>query len=427
MGKMKKLVVLLTVMWAAIIVSAQEKIHWDYIDTVYVDGVARACVGDRNDGGQWGLADKNGNTVLQPKYLFLGDFRDGLAKVMNSYYYVGYININGDLVVPCKYMQGGASAGFSNGFDVVRGANGLFGFINRKGEEIVQTNYSYARYVDGKGYALIFDGEVFDKQGYPYPYDFDAKIGVIDTLGREIIGFNKYEYINYGIKPGTFIIKKGDFYGVIDYKENAIIPSVYDRIDNTAGYYRVVQGNKRGLYSTTGKISLPVQYDNVGGLFYKDKTVFCVSQSDKYYLIDEDGKILTTKKYESIGNYVNGVNWSNNFFGSWTMSLYNRAMCKYNGKFGWINIDGEEVIACQYDDVFRNDFYLSPQAGIIAVVKTVNGKYKCGVIDINGQTILPLIYDDLEVLKENIKVELNGRIFEVDKDGNKIKDLDTWR
>jgi hypothetical protein len=174
------------------------------------------------------------------------------------------------------------------------------------------------------------------------------------------------------------------------------------------------------MCDATGKIALPIQYDRMTLLFYKDKVTYCVSQSEKYYLIDESGKTLTTKKYEGIGDFATQLG-----MGQQSMAIYNRVMCKYNGKIRWINIDGEEVIACQYDAA-KSDFRNYVQDGIVAVAKKINDKYKWGVIDINGQTVLPLIYDRLDVLNQSIKVELNNRIFEIDKNGNKIKDLESW-
>jgi hypothetical protein len=419
---MRKFVIVFIAIWVTITVSAQEEIQWDYIDTTnYVDGVARACVGDPYGDGQWGLVDKNGNTVLNPKYGTMLDFKEGFA-LITYFRRVGYINTKGIEVVSAMYDVGAFNynTGFQNGFAVVS-LNDKFGFVNKNGKLAIPARYSYCWSFDKKGYAVVWTGTNFeDNSIYKGYMDYTGgKSGVIDTTGNTVLELGKYEIAAKGIE-GQFIIKDGNKRGVIDYTENTIIPSVYDKIEGFNKGYQVTQKEKYGMCDATGKIALPIQYDRMSLLFYKGKVIYCVSQSKRYCLIDESGKALTTKRYEAIGDFVTQLG-----MGQQSMAIYNRVMCKYNGKIGWMNIHGEEVIACQYDAA-KSDFRNYVQDGIVAVAKKVNDKYKWGVIDINGQIVLPLIYDRLEVFSETIKVELNNKIFVVDKNGNKIQDLESW-
>jgi len=226
-----------------------------------------------------------------------------------------------------------------------------------------------------------------------------------------------------------FIVKEktNKKYGVIDMNDNFIISYMYDRIESYRNYFIVVQNEKYGLYNPVGKLLIPPKYDHIQGLYYNGKMAFCVRQGKEDWLINENEKMLTTLKYEAIGDYIGKDRSTSNFCGANSIIKWNRAMVKHNDKWGWINIDGEEVIPCQYDDVFNYDFYMS-KTGIVAVKNNAN---KWGVIDTDGQIILPFIYDHVYIdynifvsdAEEHIQVTLNDHKFEVDKNGKKIKDL----
>ncbi len=70
------------------------------------------------------------------------------------------------------------------------------------------------------------------------------------------------------------------------------------------------------------------------------------------------------------------------------------AVVSKNGKYGYINKDGEKVTPIKYDNAFRFD-------GTMAVV-VLDGKY--GAININGQEEVPLKYDKLFAFKDGISI-----------------------
>lgn len=114
---------------------------------------------------------------------------------------------------------------------------------------------------------------------------------------------------------------------------------------------------------------------------------------------------------------------------------------KRDGKYGCINLKGEEVIPCIYSQIdsfsdgyalvektdadnnqlqyffidnkgtrylpFPSD-YLSPSVHDGLIIAIDNGKY--GYFDVNGRIVIPCIYDYAEEFKDGIaKVELNGK------------------
>ena len=87
------------------------------------------------------------------------------------------------------------------------------------------------------------------------------------------------------------------------------------------------------------------------------------------------------------------------------------AEVKLNGKYGFIDKTGREVIPCKYDDAesFHEGF---------AAVK-LNGKY--GFIDKTGREVIPCKYDYTFKFSEGFAaVELNGKYGFIDKKGKPL-------
>ena len=422
---MRKFILLLSFMAFTFSVFAQEKIYWATI-LPYENGVAQASRTESYSGGEgeWGLVDEQGNTILEPTYKLMRPWREGLSKVLSMDGWFGFIDMTGKVVIPLKYIPNcDFYYGFYNSFAAIRTYNG-WGFINKKGEEVIPPNYSYVKLFNKQGYAVVYENMYWGTYCKPEITD-KTKYAVIDTLGNEIIKMGKYDGISDDDGNGNFIVKQknSEKYGVIDINDNVIVPIIYDRINGWGQYYIVVQKSKYGILDINGNQQVSLKYDYIKGLHYGNKISFYVFQNESSGLINENGEMLTMKKYETIGDYKNDGNYTNNDCGANSMARWNRAMAKYNGKWGWVNIDGEEVISCQYDNVNQYDFRFS-KTGIIAVAKKGSDRYKWGVIDTNGKIILPLIYDYVIIDKndEEIQVSLNGREFVVDRNGKKIRD-----
>ena len=79
--------------------------------------------------GKYGFIDQQGNTVIPCKYDWAGSFSKGLAAVkLNDKY--GFIDKHGHTVIPCKYSWAGS---FSEGLAQVK-LNGKWGYITTRGD-----------------------------------------------------------------------------------------------------------------------------------------------------------------------------------------------------------------------------------------------------------------------------------------------------
>lgn len=105
-------------------------------------------------------------------------------------------------------------------------------------------------------------------------------------------------------------------------------------------------------------------------------------------------------------------------------------LTKYSGKWGLINIDGTPLIEAKYSfiDLFRSRAYFKIMDGIIKF--DLNDDYenimvggKSGVIDKNGQVLIPPKYTWIEEINENLfAVNQGGTVYYLE-----LESIKCWR
>ncbi len=256
-----------------------------------------------------------------------------------------------------------------------------------------------------------------------------GKVGLADAYGNVVIrpSYNKIEFIKYFItrygdtakiervlKPELILAQKQGKYGLFDLHNNIpLLRSEYNSIDylqsikveqkkktHSTHLLKIKKGTKYGFITLHNKAILNPQYDYLGEFSA------------------EKGK--TKGKAEDLISLV-----------------------QKNGKWGWINLEGKEVIKINYDaaEAFRKNIafvrkgrkwtaidrngkqklessyeeikYLALETEKNAFFKTLiiakqKGKY--GILDIEGKTLLNFEYDKLAFVPEKFgfDVEING-------------------
>ena len=178
--------------------------------------------------------------------------------------------------------------------------------------------------------------------------------------------------------------------GAIDTTGKVIIPLIYDECGQFEnGTALVFLNEKCGLIDKTGKVLIPIKY---GGYLTRitDNLWIATNALSKFGLVTRSGKELLPTIYNMIE------------FGS------NFGIITLNKKKGYFNSDGEITVPCKYDDArfFRE--------GIAPVM--LNDKW--GYIDIGGKVVIPLVYDFYDSKGDFIK---NGKARLVNN--NKFEDV----
>ena len=380
-------------------------------------------------------------------YSYDGDFHEGMAKIQHNKKY-GYINKDGDLVVPCiydalyDYSNGVAVAGIIRLYDWEkqifiesekdnkRGSlqsskepsrDVFWGLIDKNGKEIIP---------------FIYNNELKFHNNLALAYKFDRKKGIIDIKGNVIIPFGKYDYISAGKELYYAIKKDKEGWGLLDKDAKIIFPVpttkdkllfhyYYDnemicaRIDNTRWKIAIKGGSqilpdifdekkwhsdeivevRKGneyYYLTSLGVKLPKsKYSNY--IFREYKNGFFIVKSDKgCSLMDSNGKI-TSAFYKSI----KGI--SDDGFA---------VVENESNKSGIIDLKGNIIIPCKYRDIegvlCNNKKYIyHPINNFVIVKERIDNKNVNAILDRQGKIVFP--FGEIKYkFKENGDIQFNN-------------------
>lgn len=281
----------------------------------------------------------------------------------------------------------------------------------------------------------------------------NGKSGVIDKTGKIIIN-PEYDYIQIPNPSKPIFIALFDYnkdtqeYNskvlnekgkeiLTSYKNVQAIPN--NNTSSTNSYLTSIlkykQDDKYGIITIDGKTVTKPVYESIEVLEYKDE-VLKVKQNDKFGLININGDVIIKPEYNSIAtdSYYN------------QSSKYQKAgyivnvVTEQGYRYGYINSQGKQVIDTMFTNVKRitevkddNNTYLitykNGQAGILKNGQTViENEYedisydvtnnvlvlqknaKQGVYDLAGNMILPIQYDNIEILGTLINATKDGKL-----------------
>ena len=168
---------------------------------------------------------------------------------------------------------------FNEGFAAVQ-KDGKWGYINTKGEQIVECKFDYVS--DFKdGLAIV---------------EKDDKYGCINTKGEQIVEC-KFDYVS-DFKDGLAIVEKDDKYGCINTKGEQIVECKFDdACDFNEGFAWVKKDGKWGRINTKGCFVIFDESKNEIEVFDKaidrsNNTFYLSRLGDKFGLLDENFSVV---------------------------------------------------------------------------------------------------------------------------------------
>lgn len=243
----------------------------------FFEGMASFKENDR-----MGFVDSTGKIRIAPAYLGASYFSEGLVCVMpydaESEKY-GFINKDGDVVIPYQYKQAGFTS-FQNGLARVK-IGGKAALINQKGEVEVQTNFST---VSGfsEGLLMVAQGKSFNDFGYA------------DFHGNFVI---KGPY--YSVKPfekGVAVVSKSsNEQGLIDITGKVIIPLEYETVYNNlveSNYIGTVKGREWEYFTKEGLPFTEANVSWIGSANYTELMPYKDADTEKYGFLNRDGEVV---------------------------------------------------------------------------------------------------------------------------------------
>lgn len=375
-----------------------------------------------------GYINNKGEIKIQPVFLSGGEFSEGLAAVRKNGLY-GYINQSGDFIINPQYDL---ASDFVNGMAVIY-KNGEPLFINTMGKQLFDSVYNRFTFLSkekgiirtksGKhGVISLITKELLVDTLYSSISDFKKgvaiverftkkrkrdnkkQIAVIDTTGKYIVPFGKFEEIKPYI-DGYAVVeiydpknKDGNTDGVIDTKGNLLFKYPYknncymdgDFHDGFAkiSLYKYWIPEKKGITSTSeknyegfinlkGELALnDTNYRYVND--FSNKRAFVKANNGDYFIIDTKFNVLSKNTYKNVLN----DKFQNNY-----------AIVQTENGWGIIDTSEHFVIKPQYEKIdevgiIDSLFYFSNYLG--------NDKYHYGVANLNNTVIIKPIIEEFD-------------------------------
>lgn len=380
-------------------------------------------------GSKLQVIDEQGNIVLSGDFDWILPFRENnlaIVKKKDKLYYYQLQPINhesskkSDPIIDNDKLVNIGQLAIDQSFDKLSLFNeGLAfaeqgkwrGFIDNLGNKVKEVDYDWVTPFYN-GFATFVNA--------------DAKWGIIDTQGETVIA-PKYNTIHHC--GSHFIVQKDDLFGVLDRQGQEVVEKLYTEIDCydgfvIASYRRNIQDNFTKLIYLESSQAYPYKMDSLrpmedgyaAVMVYKPDEhnvlqpfASVVDKAGKFTLITQQkynlyniGKGLFTYKDRQKGKIL--VNHQGMVVSQGKYDYFDRVVNSYipvrkNDVWGVIDPEGNEVLPPIYKKltVLGNDLFMVEKG--------------MGLIDKQGKDIVVPSYDDISFLSDGfIKVTMNSTV-----------------
>jgi len=310
--------------------------------------------------GKWGFIDASGKVVVQPQFLRVGEFSEGIASVTvpgltdedrifdrNAR---GFIDERGDFAIGPGSPPGYTFPEYRNDYYYgdfhdgrarfwVGDASGFGGYIDRTGKLAIPPKYADVNDFS-QGLACV---SLPRTDGSPFG---PTLAGFINQNGEYVIPPDR-DFVALGFSEGLCVISIQDDAGwhnsVINLKGETVIPPyLYTGIsDFVSGVSRVVRDGKVGCIDNEGDIVIPIEFDQLWEFEHSNLTTG--EKDGKKYIVNKTGrcvKEIALDKEVDLGRLRSGL-----------------ATVESQNKLGYVDAEGELVIPMHFDrgEEFRGE------------------------------------------------------------------------
>lgn len=341
----------------------------EYNDLWYEEDVLKY-----EENGKIGLINFEGKAILQPEYdeiYALKGIKGAILTVKNSK--MGVVDNKGIIDVPNEYEEIQSLGKDTNLYIVKDGVNyGIYNKTSIKYQEVKPLNNKDIYCVKEKN-----------------------KYKIINNEENEVANI-KFDDIKQ-IKDKIIVYQKNNKFGAYSIDNNKTIKNKYnDMIYTNNDNFIVKSKNSYGIVDINGKEKIKSEYASIG--YYDDAQVYELEQKNN---TSGENIILNKDLQEIARGIINEVNSKKSYIKIWTQEDY-----KY------FNLQGEEKSSSEI--LKNNSIFLKKQ----------NGKY--GYVDKEGNVIIDYIYDDAK--EENTygfaAVKKDGKWGAIDSKGNIVSEID---
>ena len=335
--------------------------------------------------GKYGLIDFNGKLVLNAEYDKIYSLQ-GVKKnlIVEKDGKKGLVNTSmGEVIINPVYDEiSTLSDSYENGYIVK--SNEKYGIISADAKIIFEPKFDEIKHTSSNEYYAVVE---------------EGKLKVINNLGEEKItsGFDQVVDIN----GDNVTVIVNNLYGAEKIDGITVIEAQYEDLKYIYGTYYIAK--KDGLYgviSTTGETKIDFAYTTMSyvkeaDFIEADDNILETDVYDRNFTLVLDDVIISdlnlddgyirVRKDDEYNYYNFKFELKSNIEVYTTNTLF---LVKENGKYGYVNKNGEKIVDCKYDDAKEQNKY-----GYCAVKK--DGLWGC------------LKSDGTEVLAPSVNLDEN--------------------
>ena len=342
----------------------------------------------------------------------------------------GLINFKGEELLPCEYQEISAIEGIKNAIKVKKDEK--IGIVDNEGKEILKTDYTeinplgkdnksgyIVKIADGK-YGIvnysntlvldaIYDGIEKIYGNDLYVVDKEGKQVVVDKEGKEVLNgdYNKVVAILKNQNEGIIFEKDGK-YGIMNFSGEKIIDNTYEELKEAkAGIFIAKQDGKYGVIDLQKNQKVEFKYTSI---IYNEKADIYIAETENFnnellnnsFEVKQTGiltELDTEKGYIELKQDDSYKYYDFKFAEKDIKEIYSNNtlyLSKKDGKYGFVDKQGNVVVDYIYDDATKQNQY-----GYSAIKK--DGKW--GSIDNKGNVVAQPTYN----LDDYLKIDFIGQ------------------
>jgi hypothetical protein len=386
---------------------------------------------------KWGFKDFKNVLIIESIYDDYFPFQEGKAAVKKDENW-GFINIKGDVCSDFiyerveSYYDGMAAVSIrsTNEYSTVTNTFGIskidnstyqvdrqyflkWGFINHDGELVIPIQYENVKRFS-EGLAMVetlinyYDGMIWNEK--KYKYDFIDKTGDIKIELKNFENSSGWDRDFWHFHNKPFIFNGGRCKVYTQYVSKAFNQ---DAIINKSGDIIVSNLNYDRIMSYSEGLAAVAHVDELedsdGEKYFKQKWGF----------IDINGNEVIGCKFEEVGSFKEGI-----------------APVRLNNKWGFINNNGFVIVSCKFQAVrqFSEGLAAAYQEVPNLDLSTKHKSYKWGFINKAGKTVIPFIYEGYSLSYEEfipgcfsfkngrVKVQKDSKWFTINMQGDSVEE-----
>lgn len=396
-----------------IIVNGTSKNHYKYCCLMDFHGNKIIPENEYNSFSEIEILENDFLKVIFHKSEYRGDSHIGIIDKRGKNIYKKYrcedISLIGNGYLLVKEFQITSMDG--SGYDV-------YNVVNFQGKELFEHPLNEIRLLEDGNFSIRGDegwgisngkGKILAAPRYKNELKFENGFADISIAG-EASKINSY---------GNILVENG--------KESVLLPKIYYWGSNFKYGISIVRsitktGDRIGVVNVRGEEIIPTIYKNV--ILFSDGTILC-REDDCYGLYNTNGKCILPVIFSVINNVAENrirVVWNLEIAKSWDKDQYEKgnSAYKFNGSGTEYEINQRSAL-CDSSGTILNDkqyLYVSKFIGKYAKVyneiKTENHKTilcQAGIIDLDGNTLVPPEYDRISLYKHSFAKLRKGKIY----------------